>query len=152
LLKGESLLSLLCYVIPALRVRKHKTMALSLSDTVLTAIEGYTNLIEQLRGALECDKHDSAGKLWNKIVSGARASKFDPSSLNSYAVDFLAHGNIQQLTQQNGLPDSKAYHLIETCNSLLSKIALALQQCMGPDTSPIAAAFTKLADAFGHKF
>ena len=161
-LKEEVLLSMLCCLIPNLHVPSHNpTHSLALPKKIQRGLKGYSLFVLEAVGGLQPKKNKKGStqssiplpedkKLWARVVSSACLPVPDPQLINSYAVDFLAHGSIAQICAQNGMSDAKAYYLIDSCDGLLRKIARAVAECIG--SGPLVAAFVGLARHFNHNF
>ena len=153
-LKEEVLLSMLCCLIPNLQVPSHNpTHSLALPKKIKQGLKGYSLFGLKAVGGLQPKKNKKKGstqssipedkKLWARVVCSSCLPVPDPQLINSYAVDFLAHGSIAQICAQNGMSDTRAYYLIESCDRQLSKIARAVEECIG--SGPLVAAFVNLA-------
>ena len=69
--------------------------------------------------------------------------------LNAYAYDFFNHGNCTALTQENGLMEGDAFHLVKDFMLVLKSISVSLTE-VGPEDldDDVVAAFTQLTEEF----
>ncbi len=72
--------------------------------------------------------------------------------LNAYAYDFFNHGNYKALTQENGLMQGDAFHLVKDFMLVLKSISVSLTELAPEDGDDVIKAFTQLAEEFQSQF
>ncbi|KAM5173685.1 putative ATP-dependent RNA helicase DDX60 [Callospermophilus lateralis] len=72
--------------------------------------------------------------------------------LNAYALDFYKHGSLVGLSQDNGLHQGDAYHLLKDFALTIRSISVSLRELCENEDDNVVLAFEQLSETFFEKF